>query len=127
MQWRKYEIININKYKEEMDRIIAGNKFSELIKFIKDNDLSDIFKFNDIITVDSKEGIYSQLNMPLNYPFTRSEKFLINEFRKIINKRELSDKDITKLGLNNSLMVARILNLNESDIEKRYKTIKNLF
>ncbi len=121
------KFINANKYKEELDKIIIGNKFDKLLSFIRNNDLNDIFKFDDIVIINSIEGIYSQLNMPSNYPFTRKEKKLINEFKKIISLKELTDKDILKLGLNDSLIVGKIIGLNKGKIEKRYETLKNVF
>jgi tRNA nucleotidyltransferase (CCA-adding enzyme) len=116
--------ITINKYKEELDKIIINNKFNKLLEFINNNELCDVFKFNDVINVDVKEGIYSQIKLSSNFPFTKKEKKVIAIFKTIIKNNDLTDKDILDLGLKNSLVIGKIINKNLVEIRKRYNNLK---
>ncbi len=75
--------INLNKQKEELDKILSSNP-KLFISFLKEYNLDNIFGIdvNSFVISDSIEEMYAQMNLDDKFPFTRKEKKKIKLFNK---------------------------------------------
>ena len=73
--------INYNKKKEELDKIFKSRGYKTFLKYIKDNNLEEVFDIhiNEIKNYDNYLDVWKSLNVCDKYIFTKKEKnYLLN-------------------------------------------------
>ena len=130
-----YQSIAINKnlittlsntrIKEELDKILLSNYPKKGLKMLKDLGITDILKINniDIVPVKNLEGMYAEINILYDLPFTKEEKNNIESIKSILKTGNISAETIYYNGLYLSKIAAIILNISEESINKKYKSL----
>ncbi len=111
--------------KEELDKIfISKSKITGLI-LLKELDLLKPLGINfiDIKYTNDILGIYAQINIEEEYPFSKNEKDLINKIREVINNKEINNITLYKYGLYVNLVAGEILGYSHEKINKKYKSL----
>ena len=114
-----------SRKKEELDKIFATKnkeKGIELIiqlgldKYLGLDNLNEIVLCNDIL------GIWSQLKLSINYPFSKAEKENIDKIREMLNY-EIDNFMIYKYGLYIASVVASIKRVSYQKINRIYRNL----
>lgn len=114
------------RIKEELDKILLSSNVKKGLNLLNDlgiMNLLNISGWQDIIPVKNLEGMYAQIKMNYNIPFTKEEKNNITSIRRIINTGELNKFSIYNYGLYLSLVAGEILNIDKKTINKMYKSL----
>ena len=85
------ELSNV-RIKEELDKILLSNHVKKGLNLLNElgiMNLLNISNWQDIIPVKNLEGMYAQIKINYNIPFTKEEKSNITSIRRIINANEL--------------------------------------
>ena len=114
-----------SRKKEELDKIFATKnkeKGIDLIiqlgldKYLGLDNLNEIVLCNDIL------GIWSQLKLSINYPFSKAEKENIDKIREMLNY-EIDNFMIYKYGLYIASVVASIKGVSYQKINRIYRNL----
>ena len=114
------ELSNV-RIKEELDKILLSNHVKKGLNLLNElgiMNLLNISNWQDIIPVKNLEGMYAQIKINYNIPFTKEEKSNITSIRRIINANELDKFTIYNYGLYLSLVAGEILNMDKKTINK---------
>lgn len=115
-----------SRKKEELDKIFSSvNKDRArdmlinygLDKYLGINNLSDIVLCDDII------GIWSQLDLSIEYPFNKTEKNLMKKIKEMLYL-EIDNYSVYKYGLYVSSVVGSIKGISYKKINDIYKNLK---
>ena len=87
--------------------------------------------YDEITPITNIEGMYAQLIIKKDLPFTKKEKEKIKLLKEILKENEINDKIIYKYNLGLILLAGSIKGLNNKTIKKMYnklpiKTIKDI-
>lgn len=121
--------ISYNKKKEELDKIFGSSYAKEGIKLIKkfglDKEL-ELFSIDRVKDYSDIVGIWAMIN-PENYPFTTSEKDLINKINIVYDMDNLDNIVLYKYGLYVNILAGINKGIKKKDILKKYNelTIKS--
>ena len=119
------ELSNV-RIKEELDKILLSNHVKKGLNLLNElgiTNLLNISGWQNIIPVKNLEGMYAQIKINYNIPFTKEEKSNITSIRRIINSNELDKFTIYNYGLYLSLVDGEILNMDKKTINKIYKSL----
>ena len=117
--------LSLNRVKEEFDKILISNNaprgFDYLNKLgvLKELNIS----YEKLIDVDDLSGMYAQLQVSNDYPFTKEEKNNIDSIKKIIDYGKIDNNILFNYDLYISLVAARILGFDKEEIIKRYNEL----
>lgn len=114
------------RIKEELDKLLLSNNVKKGLNLLNDLgiiNLLNISGWQDIVPVKNLEGMYAQIKMSYDIPFTKEEKNNITSIRRIINAGELGKFTIYNYGLYLSLVAGEILNIDKKTINKIYKSL----
>lgn len=106
--------------KEELDRIllspnaINGLKYLNKLGVLKQLEI----KYNHLIYVDDLCGMYAELEISPNYPFTNVEKHNINKIKQILKNKKITNQVLFENGLYISLVAGKILGIDPVKITK---------
>ena len=123
------ELINTLTYhrkKEELDYIIQSKNAIKGLKYIKELKLEEVLdiKIPDELKVcDDKLGIWAQLEVSNQYPFTKNELNYIDNIRKIIEYGIIDNIILYKYGLYVSRVAGNILGISTAYISDLYKEL----
>ena len=122
------EILKLSstRIKEELDKILLSANVKNGFKLLKDLGITKILKISDyenIIPVKSLEGMYAQISIKYELPFTRVEKNNIENIKSIIKEDNINKMTIYKYGLYLCSICAEILSVNTKTINKMYKEL----
>ena len=124
-----YKLVNTlsnTRIKEELTKILLHPNFKkglELLKEYKILDLLNITYPDDIIYVSDISGMYAQINISSNLPFTKLEQTNIINIRQIVLNGKIDNHILYKYGLYTSLVASNFLNINKKDITKMYNKL----
>jgi len=118
--------ISYTKRKQELDKLFSSGNSIKFFNYIKKYELEEYLgiSVNSYVEVKSSFGVWAQLEVDSNYNFSKSEKLKINNIRTLLNKGIIEKYDIYKYGLDVSLIVASILNIDVDKIKFLYTNIK---
>ena len=123
---RKYGYLLKNlsdsRKKEELDKIFAAKNKEKGIKLIIELGIDKylgLSNLDNIVLCDDIIGIWSQIDININYPFSKTEKDNIKKVKEMLNEG-INPFTIYKYGLYISSVVASILNVS-------YKKINNIY
>lgn len=122
----RLKYISFDRIKSEIDIIFKHNKANEFFKLLNDFGLSEILEIKSIgsiIECNNYLGIWAQINYSDNYNFTKNEKKVINDIKKIINSKIIDNYTLYKFDISVILVSAKILNISE-DFSSKYEKLK---
>lgn len=117
--------LSLNRVKEEFDKILISNNalngFDYLNKLgiLKELNIS----YEKLIDVDDLSGMYAQIKVSDDYPFTKEEKSNIDSIKNIVNYGKIDNNVLFNYDLYISLVAARILELDKEEIIKMYNEL----
>lgn len=123
------EILKLSntRIKEELDKILLSDYVKKGFKLLEELGITKILGINnyeDIVPVKNLEGMYAQIRINYDLPFTKVEKENIDNIKKILKESEITKKTIYTYGLYLCLIVAEIKSINKKDINKMYKELQ---
>ena len=123
-----YELVSTlsnTRIKEEFDRILSSKNVIKTLKYMKKlNILKELnISYKKLVYVDDVLGMYAQIEMDDNYPFTKEEKKNIELIKDIVENKKIDNKTLYKDGLYISLVSAKILGKNINKITKMYEDL----
>ena len=106
--------LSYTRQKEELDRILVNDNAIKGLKILKNLGILKELKirYHQVIAVDDLCGMYAQLDIDANYPFTKEEKDNIDKLKTIIKGKKINNIVIYNYGLYLSSVAAKILNIN---------------
>lgn len=122
------EILKLSntRIKEELDKILLSDNVKNGFKLLEDLGiikLLNISNYKDIVPVKNLEGMYAQITIGYNLPFTKLEKDSILKIREILKMKDLNSMTVYKYGLYLSLIASKIKNIDSNEINKIYKNL----
>lgn len=124
-----YELVKTLTYtriREEINKILLNENFKKglfLLKQYKILDLLEIKYNEDITYINDINGMYAQMDLPANFPFTKIEQTNIINIKQIINEGVINNNILYKYGLYISLVASELLNINKKDVIKMYNKL----
>jgi tRNA nucleotidyltransferase (CCA-adding enzyme) len=107
------------RIKNELDKILINKNFKKGLQLLKKYNLLDLLGISindDIVYTADLCGMWSQINIKRNFPFTKEEKQNITKIREILSNKVIDNYTIYKYGLYISSVAAKILKYNQNDI-----------
>ncbi len=114
------------RIKDELTKILTNKNALRGLEMLKDLGFLPIIGIDykkDIVYVSDICGMFSQLDLILDFPFSKEEKENIKIVKNILNYGIIDDKVLFTYGLYNSIVAGSILGV---DIEEITKIEKNL-
>lgn len=113
------------RIKEELDKILLSSNITKYLNLLEDLGLIKLLEitFDKIIPVKSIIGMYAQLNIKYNLPFTKEETKNINNLKNILNEEPLTSYTIYNYGLDLSLIASSILKIDSKIVIKMSKNL----
>lgn len=122
------EILTLSntRIKEELDKILLSDYVKKGFKLLEEigiTKLLGIKNYEEIIPTKSLEGMYAQIKIEYELPFTKVEKDNIDKIKEILKLKEINKRTIYDYGLYLCLIVADIKGINNKVINKMYKEL----
>lgn len=118
--------LSYNRKKEELDKIFASKNVAKgislLLEFGLDKEL-ELERLKDIKNTDSLISVWSILNVVDIYPFTSSEKELINDINKVLKEDNLDAMILYRYGLYVNSIAGTIKNIDRKEITQKYNDL----
>ena len=118
--------ISYERKKEELDKIFGSIHAKEGIKLIKEFHLDqelELTNINRIKDYSDIVGIWAMIN-PSKYPFSSSEKELINKINYVYDFDNLDNFILYKYGLYVNLLAGLNKGINKKDLLSKYESLK---
>lgn len=120
-------VLNLSneRIKGELNKILLSKNYQKGLEILKDLKILDILeiKYQDITYVGDLCGMWAQLEVGKNLTFTKQENTNIISIRAIINEGIITNNELYKYGLYNSLVAGEILGIDQKAINKMYKNL----
>lgn len=123
---KKILTLSGTRIKEELDKIFLSNYLKKGLNLLDELGVLKLLNIkyeSDIVPVKNLEGIYAQINIDYELPFTKQEKENIKNLKKIIKAGEVNAFTIYNYGLYISTIAGEILNINKKEITKIYRSL----
>lgn len=121
------ELENLSSYriKEELDKILISENALKGIELLKKNNILKLFKItaNNIVKVNDLIGMWAQIDLGVELPFTKEDKNNIIKLKEIIQKGIIDELTLYKYGLYLCTVASEILKLDKRDVNKKYKSL----
>ena len=117
--------ISYNRKKSELDKIFMSNNASYGVELLKELDICDdleIYNIDNIKLSTDLVGIWASLDVSEKYPFTKSERELIDKI-KLLTNNDLDNKTLYEYGPYVCGIVAENKGLNKNDIINKYNNL----
>ncbi len=121
------------RIREELDKILLSKNVKSGLELLKKTGILQVLQitYDEITPITNIEGMYAQLIIKKDLPFTKKEKEKIKLLKEILKENEINDKIIYKYNLGLILLAGSIKGLNNKTIKKMYnklpiKTIKDI-
>ena len=114
--------LSSSRKKEELDKIFASKNKEKGRKLILDMGLSKYLgldNLSEIVMCDDIIGIWSQLDLSIEYPFSKVERDMIKNVKRMLQE-EINDYTVYKYGLYVSTVVGSIKGISYKEINKIY-------
>jgi tRNA nucleotidyltransferase (CCA-adding enzyme) len=117
--------LSTTRKKEELDKIFSSKNAIKGIRLIKDLNLEDTLniKINKVLPSSNYLGIWSQIEVLDDYPFSNQELDVINQVKKVLMCGIIDSNVLYKYGLYISVISGEILGLEQSTISESYKNL----
>ena len=117
--------LSYSRKKEELDKIFASKnkeKGRELILELKLDKYLGLYNLDNIVMCDDIIGIWSQLDIDSGYIFSKNEKIMIKNIRKMLSL-DLDNYTVYKYGLYVSTVVGSIKGISYKKINDIYNNL----
>ena len=114
------------RIKEELDKILLSNNVKKGLNLMNDLGLLTVLNINnweEIVPVKNIEGMYAQIKINYDLPFTKEEKNNITSIRRIINTNTIDKFTVYNYGLYLSTVSGEILGIDKKEINKINKEL----
>ena len=117
--------LSYTRKKEELDKILISSKAIYGLNKLKELGILKLLEvtYDDIIYVPNIMGMYAQLNINDNYPFTKEEKYTIESIKKIIKNKKITNELLFQYGLYINQIAGNILNIDNKEITIMYENL----
>lgn len=118
--------LSFHRKKEELNKIFMSENNSYGIQLIKELNLDKsllLNNLNNVVVTSSSFGIWAQLDVLDIYPFTSSEKKIINSIKKLLDKDILDSFVLYQNGLYICCLVGEIKKIDKKEITKKYNSL----
>ena len=119
-------LLSNTRIKEELDKILLSNNVKKGLNLMNDLGLLTILKISnweEVVPVKNIEGMYAQIKINYDIPFTKEERNNITSIRRIINTDEIDKMIIYNYGLYLSTVAGEILGIDKKEINKINKEL----
>ena len=127
IQKNKNTILTLSntRIKEELDKILFSPYAERGLSLLKDLGILEILKINyeEIIPIKSLIGMYAQIEVNYDLPFTKVEKESIKKIKEIKKIGTINNEVVYKYGLYLSKIGAAILNIDDATVNKIYQNL----
>jgi len=112
--------LSSSRIKNELNKILVSKNYKKGLKLLKKFDLLDLIgiQYNKLVYVEDLCGMWAQIDIIKDIPFTKEEKSNILKIKEILNIGYIDNYIIYKYGLYISSVAAKILELDIDVIEK---------
>lgn len=122
------EILKLSntRIKEELDKILLTDNVRKGFKLLEELGITKIlgiFKYENIVPIKNLEGMYAQITIEYELPYTKPEKENIEKIKEILKESVITKEIIYKYGLYLSLIAAELKGINRKVINKMYKEL----
>lgn len=113
------------RVKEEVSKILTSIYFKKGLTLLKEYQLCEYLGISYTKIVYTKDlcGMWAQIKMHRNFPFTKREKDNIVKIQEILEKKIINREVIYKYGLYLSLIAGEILGIEANSIHEIYKNM----
>lgn len=112
------ERLSLERIKEELTKILVNKNAIRGLDYLRRLGFLEYLgiEYDKIVNVTDICGMYSQLVIKKDYPFTKEEKELISNIKKIVAYGDIDNDILFEYGLYASLVAGNILGLKIKDI-----------
>lgn len=113
------------RIKEELDKILLSDNPLYGLTLLKELGILDIIhiRYSNIVPVNSLVGMYAQLDININLPFTKSEKYAINKLKEILKSQSITKYTIYEYDDYLIEVASKIFNVDAKKIKKITKEL----
>lgn len=113
------------RIKEELSKILLSPNYKKGLQLLKQFDLCSQLgiSFQNVVYIRDLCGMFAQMKLNQNLPFTKKEKENIVKIRKILDLKMLNQEIIYEYGLYLSLIAGEILGIASDSIHEMYKAL----
>ncbi len=113
------------RIKEEISKILLSQNYKKGLKLLKELSLCEELGlyFKNVIYTSNICGMWAQIQIHKNLPFTKKEKENIVKIRKILNSKKISLENLYENELNLIFVAATLLKINVFSILKVYENL----
>ena len=114
------------RIKEELDKILLSKNVKKGFQLLNDLGILNLLKISgweDIVPVKNLEGMYAQIKINYDLPFTKVEKNNIISMRRIIGNEEIDKQTVYNYGLYLCQVAGEILGIDKKEVNKLYKSL----
>ena len=117
--------ISYYRKKEELDKILSNKNSIKGLEFIKELGLDKVLELDYLSVNYTKDilGMYTQIGISDNYPFTKQDKNTIKKINTIVNGKEINNLTLYENGLYLNQIAGEILEIDNNTIKKMYKKL----
>lgn len=117
--------LSSTRIKYEIDRILVSKYALKGLKLLKDFGLLSILgiSYNNIVYVEDICGMYSQLELTKDYPFSKSELSSINSIKNILDYGKIDNNILFDYGLYLSIVAGKIIGTPVKSINEMYSNL----
>lgn len=113
------------RIKEEISKILISPNYKKGLKLLKEFSLCEALgiTYTNVIITNDICGMWAQMKINANLPFTKSEKENIVKIREILDLKVIHPEVLYKYGLYLSLIAGEILGIEVESIHEMYKNL----
>lgn len=113
------------RIKEEISKILISPNYKTGLKLLKEFSLCEALgiTYTNVIITNDICGMWAQMKLNVNLPFTKSEKENIVKIREILDLKVIHPEVLYKYGLYLSLIAGEILGIEVESIHEMYQNL----
>ncbi len=113
------------RIKEEVSKILLSSNYKKGLRLLKEFSLCEILgiTYTNVVYTSDVCGMWAQMKINDNLPFTKSEKENIVKIREILDLKVIHPEVLYKYGLYLSLIAGEILEIEAESIYEMYKNL----
>jgi len=117
--------LSSNRIKEEFDKILVNNNALNGFDYLNKLGILKLLNisYDKLIDVDDLSGMYAQIKVADDYPFTKEERNNIESIKKIVDYGKIDNNILFNYDLYISMVAARILGLDKEEIIRMYNEL----
>ena len=120
------EQLSLERVKEELTKILSSQNALRGLDILRDLGFLPFLgiEYKEVVQVSDICGMYSQLKMTKEYPFTKEEKEMIKNIQSILNYGKIDKNILFSYDLYVCIVAGSILGMLPEDISTIYKSLE---